>query len=141
MARIGSPNWKRTEKQRSGIKSLKVGFNKVFGYYIESYQFQSLPMCRRIISGKQTLANAERFITEELKEWEAKILNASDKLCQSRISAIHRDQGQKWRDRPKGSKEVASVIAHLDCFQSFAAGRYRKGLLPPGSQRPIPDQY
>ncbi len=68
------------EREFTGIKSLKVGYNKVFGYYIEisKANYESIPEGRYI--RKQTLSNAERFITEELKEMEEKILGAEEKL-------------------------------------------------------------
>lgn len=68
------------EREFTGIKSLKVGYNKVFGYYIEisKSNYNSIPEGRYI--RKQTLANAERFITEELKVMEDKILGSEEKL-------------------------------------------------------------
>ena len=72
---------KRAKKQKTGIKNLRVGYNKVFGYYIEvtrSYLNQITDDMH--YTRKQSLANAERFITPELKEMEAKILNAEDKI-------------------------------------------------------------
>jgi len=67
------------ERERTGIKSLKVGFNKVFGYYIEVTK-SNLAMVPADYIRKQTLANAERYVTEQLKEYEELILNASEKL-------------------------------------------------------------
>src|SRR5690606_14424435 len=66
------------ERARTGIKGLKIGFNQVFGYYLEitkSFLDQTPPDYTR----KQTLANAERFVTPELKEWEAKVLGADER--------------------------------------------------------------
>ena len=69
------------EKEKMGIKSLKIGFNKVFGYYIEitKTNLNQINLDETYIR-KQTLSNAERFITEELKDIEDKILNAQDKI-------------------------------------------------------------
>ena len=75
-------NYEITEREKTGIRTLKVGFNNVFGYYIEvSKSFVNSPMLENY-ERKQTLANAERFITPELKEYEAKVLSASDKIVQ-----------------------------------------------------------
>ncbi|GFR35567.1 hypothetical protein TCEA9_13790 [Thermobrachium celere] len=84
VASIEGKNWianlEQKEKDLTGIKSLKVGYNKVFGYYIEvtKANLSNIPEDRYI--RKQTLANAERFITPELKEIENTILNAEDNL-------------------------------------------------------------
>jgi DNA mismatch repair protein MutS len=68
----------KRERQRTGIKNLKVGFNKVFGYYLEVTQ-SNLDHVPEAYIRKQTLVNAERFITPELKEYEALILNAEER--------------------------------------------------------------
>ena len=106
------------EKERSGIKSLKVGFNKVFGYYIEITNSNLSNVPDNYIR-KQTLANAERYITAELKEWEDKILNASDKLSNLEYQ-LFTEIRTEVSSNARRIKEVASVIAHLDCLQSFA---------------------
>ena len=67
------------ERKRSGIASLKIGFNQVFGYYIEVTK-PNLNMVPEHYIRKQTLRNSERFITPELKEEEAKVLNAEDRI-------------------------------------------------------------
>ena len=72
-------NLEQAEKTKTGIKSLKIGFNKVFGYYIEVTK-SNLHLVPEEYLRKQTLANAERFITPELKEMEARILGADDRL-------------------------------------------------------------
>ena len=69
------------EKNKTGIKSLKIGYNKVFGYYIE-VRHSSTEMVPENYIRKQTLANAERYITPELKEFETKILGAQEKIVQ-----------------------------------------------------------
>ncbi len=74
-------NLERTEKERTGIKSLKVGYNKVFGYYIEVTHANTQAVPDNYIR-KQTLTNAERYITPELKEYETLILNADDRLVE-----------------------------------------------------------
>jgi len=69
----------KTEKEKTGIKSLKVGYNKIFGYYLEITK-KNVDLVPDNYIRKQTLANAERYITPELKEYETKILNAKDKI-------------------------------------------------------------
>ena len=72
-------NLQKTEREKTGISSLKVGFNNVFGYYIEITNAHKDKMPDRYIR-KQTMTNAERFITPELKEYEEKILHAEEKI-------------------------------------------------------------
>ena len=74
-------NLERTEKERTGIKSLKVGYNKVFGYYLEVTHANTQAVPENYIR-KQTLTNAERYITPELKEYETLILNADERLIE-----------------------------------------------------------
>ena len=74
-------NLERKERERTGIKSLKVGYNKVFGYYIE-VTTANLPQVPPEYIRKQTLVNAERFITPDLKEYESLILNAEERLVE-----------------------------------------------------------
>jgi DNA mismatch repair protein MutS len=119
----------RIEKETTGIKSLKVGFNKVFGYYIEVTRsnLSSIPEGR--YERKQTLANAERFITPELKEKEALILEAEEKM-----SGLEYELFAELRDRIAGQLQrlqaLAGTIAALDAYQSLAtvsaANRYRR---------------
>lgn len=76
-----------TEKEKTGIKNLKVGFNKVFGYYIEVTKSNFSQVPDRYIR-KQTLTNCERYITEELKELENQILGAEDKVINLEYEAF-----------------------------------------------------
>lgn len=107
------------EREFTGIKSLKVGYNKVFGYYIEISRanYNSIPEGRYI--RKQTLANAERFITEDLKTVEEKILGAEEKLIslEYKLFVEIRDNIEKEIGRMKSS---AKILAELDCLLSFA---------------------
>ncbi len=107
------------EKERTGIKTLKVGYNKVFGYYIEvSKSFTGLVPDTYI--RKQTLANCERYITQELKDMEATILGAKDKLC-----ALEYELFNRVRDfvatREGRVRRTAVLLAETDVFQSLAA--------------------
>jgi len=107
------------EREITGIKSLKVGYNKVFGYYIEitKANYSLIPPGR--YTRKQTLANAERFITEELKIMEEKILGAEEKLCslEYKIFTDIRNKVEENIDRLKAS---AKLISELDCLVSLA---------------------
>ena len=109
----------QNEREVTGIKSLKVGYNKVFGYYIEitNANRDLIPDGRYI--RKQTLANAERYITQELKEMEDKILGAEEKLVtiQYDIFTSIRDEIEIHTDR---MKETARLIAELDCLLSLS---------------------
>lgn len=112
-------NLESREREFTGIKSLKVGFNKVFGYYIEISRanYSSIPEGRYI--RKQTLANAERFITPELKEIEEKLLGASEKLCSLEYDIFLeiRNEVENHIDR---LKTTAKIIAELDCISNLA---------------------
>jgi len=107
------------EKDETGIKSLKVGYNKVFGYYIEvtKTNLNLVPEGRYI--RKQTLANCERYITPELKEMEEKILGAEEKLItlEYDIFVKVRDEIEKQIDR---IKLAAKILSKVDCISSFA---------------------
>ena len=75
------------ERQRTGIQSLKVRFNNVFGYYIEISQSEPAP-APADYERKQTLVNAERFTTPELKDYERKVLDAEEKILDAREGAV-----------------------------------------------------
>lgn len=109
----------RQEREATGIKSLKIGFNKVFGYYLEVTRANlgSLPEGR--YERKQTLANAERFVTPELKEKEALILEAEERMAdlEYEIFLKLRDQISSRMSR---LQRLAESIASLDVLQSFA---------------------
>lgn len=108
----------QAERERTGIKSLKVGFNRVFGYYLEVTR-ANLSAVPADYQRKQTLANAERFITPELKEKEELILGAEDKLA-----ALEYRLFCELRDRVAADsrtvQETARVIAEVDCLCSLA---------------------
>ncbi len=111
-------NLQKTERERTKISSLKVSYNKVFGYYIDISNANKDKVPENYIR-KQTLVNSERFITPELKEYEDKILNAAENIGnleyqlfdQIRIAAA---------SETEAIQENARLIAMLDCYQSFA---------------------
>ena len=107
-----------SEKEKTGIKNLKVGYNKVFGYFIEvtkSYLSQVPDTYIR----KQTLTNAERYITEELKELEEKTLGAQEKLIDLEYK-IFQDIRNKISNQIKRIQKAAYVVSTLDVLASFA---------------------
>ena len=110
------------EKARTGIKSLKVGFNKVFGYYLEVTKANLSSVPDNYIR-KQTLANAERYITQELKEWENKILGAGEKLAQREY--FFHEIRENIAENAKRIQKTAGVIAHLDVLLSLPKYHWR----------------
>lgn len=109
------------ERQRTGIKSLKISFNKVFGYFIEITRanLQNFEPSEFGYMRKQTLSNAERFITDELKEKEDIILGAEDKAIELEYQLFVqlREEVKKYTER---LQQQAKIISELDCLQSFA---------------------
>ena len=108
----------KRESERTGIPSLKISFNNVFGYYIEVRNTHKDKVPSEWIR-KQTLVNAERYITEELKEYESKILGAEDKISQ--LESMLYEQLVNWMATYiKPVQLNAALIAQIDCLQSFA---------------------
>jgi DNA mismatch repair protein MutS len=107
------------ERELTGIKSLKIGYNRVFGYYIEvtKANLHLLPEGR--YERKQTLANAERFITQELKEKEALILEAEEKSIELEYQLFVEIREQVKQFIPRLQK-LAKIISQLDVLQCFA---------------------
>ncbi len=106
------------ESERTGISSLKISFNNVFGYYIEVRNTHKDKVPSEWIR-KQTLVNAERYITEELKEYETKILGAEEKIYKLEVALF--EQLISWTATYiKPVQWNAHLIAQLDCLTSFA---------------------
>ena len=107
-----------SEREKTGIKTLKIGYNRVFGYYIEVTKSLTSSVPERYIR-KQTLSNCERYITEELKEMESSVLGANDKLC-----ALEYDLFCQLRetvaDNLKRIQRSANMLARLDVYVSLA---------------------
>lgn len=110
--------YQENEIKRSGINSLKIGYNKVFGYYIEVTKTNIKHVPQDFIR-KQTLANAERYITPELKEYEEKILTAQDKIVKIENGLIMELQ-QKILMQSLELHAFCQKIAQIDCLQSMA---------------------
>ncbi len=113
-------NFEREEKERTGIKGLKIGYNKVFGYYIEVPKGQISQVKEEFhYDRKQTISNCERYITPLLKEKENLILNAEEKLNTLEYNIFCKIKEEVKRYIPKLQKASAK-IAYYDVMQSFA---------------------
>ena len=117
-ARDWIANLEKIEKEKHGIKTLKVGYNKVFGYYIEITK-SNLEKTPENYIRKQTLVNAERFITPELKEFESIILNADDEIGNLE-NQIFQELCVKLAKSQENFRNLAKFIADLDVFLSLA---------------------
>ena len=106
------------ETQLTGIPSLKIAFNNVFGYYIEVRNTHRDKVPEQW-TRKQTLVNAERYITEELKEYENKILGAEDKIQELELRFYQELLDQLQNDLSE-LKQTAVSLSQIDCLQSFA---------------------
>ncbi len=117
------------EREATGINSLKVGFNKVFGYYIEVSKTHMKAVPAHYVR-KQTLVNGERYITEDLKTYEAKVLGAEDKRAQLEYElfcTIRQEVAQHSRRIAK----MADLISHVDVLVAFAELADRNGYTKP----------
>lgn len=119
------------ERGRTGIKSLKVDYNKVFGYYIEIPRAQS-DQAPRHYERKQTLVNAERYITAELKEYESIVLNAQQQLVELERDAF-RGFCEELSNYAERLRMTAQMLARVDVFAALAEaavrGRYTRPTL------------
>jgi DNA mismatch repair protein MutS len=111
-------NLQKSERARTGIPSLKVSYNKVFGYYIEVSNAHKEKIPDNYIR-KQTLVNSERYITPELKDYEDKILNAEEKIYELE-SQLFNEIRLAAADEAEHIQQNARMIAMLDCFITFA---------------------
>jgi DNA mismatch repair protein MutS len=107
-----------SERQRTGIRSLKVGFNKVFGYYIEISNANSVPVPGDYIR-KQTLTGAERYLTPELKEKEAVVLTAQERIAHRELEVLH-DLGSAVAESASVLRSSAQAIGMIDALLSLA---------------------
>jgi DNA mismatch repair protein MutS len=119
----------KQERERSGIKSLKVGYNRVFGYYIEISQ-SNLGSVPSDYIRKQTLANGERFYTPQLKEYESLILNAQERMIELERSLFNQVVGQV-ADRSQRILESGGALARLDVYSSLAELAVRNKYVKP----------
>ena len=106
------------ERQRTGIKSLKVSYNKVFGYYIDVNKSHISKVPSNYIR-RQTLTNSERFITPEMKEYESKVLSAKDKINELEKS-VYRKVCMELSESYENVLKTAELIANIDVVRSLA---------------------
>ncbi|MCK4740650.1 MAG: DNA mismatch repair protein MutS, partial [Anaerolineales bacterium] len=125
-ARDWIANLEKVERERSGIKSLKVGYNKIFGYYIEVTKANSERVPEDYIR-KQTLVNAERYITPEMKEYESQVLTAEEQIREVERDIFHEicaqiaDQAARLlgTSRAIGRLDVVSALAEVAAHRGF----------------------
>jgi DNA mismatch repair protein MutS len=111
-------NLEPTERERTGIKTLKVGYNKVFGYYIEISHGQVANAPKEYIR-KQTLVNAERYITPEMKEFETLVLNAEERIHEIELRLFHETCSTLKKSYGR-LLDTAHSLAELDVLSSLA---------------------
>lgn len=122
-------NLENSERERTGIKNLKVGYNRVFGYYLEVTR-SYYDMIPEDYIRKQTLANAERFITPELKEMENLVLNAEAKINQMEYELFVEIRGF-IQGYIESIQRTSAAVASLDVLASFAHVSERLGYIKP----------
>ncbi len=117
------------EKEATGIKNLKVGYNRVFGYYIEVSK-GNVPLVPERYIRRQTLANGERYITEELKKIEDTLLGAQDKVVELEYQLFTEIREQVAGEIVRIQK-TADHVAHIDALRSLSEAAFRNGYVKP----------
>jgi DNA mismatch repair protein MutS len=149
-ARDWIANLESVERQRTGLKTLKVGYNKVFGYYIEISRGAADKAPENYIR-KQTLVNGERFITPEMKEYETLVLNAEDRIREIELR-LFREVCSTLAKSAGKLLETASALAELDVLGSLAEAAVHGGYTQPkvhsgteleihAGRHPVVEQY
>ncbi|MGQ0600211.1 MAG: DNA mismatch repair protein MutS, partial [Anaerolineales bacterium] len=140
----------KVEKERTGIKTLKVGYNKIFGYYLEISRGQSDNAPDNYIR-KQTLVNAERFITPELKEYETLVLNAEERILEIE-TRLFKDLCRQIGAHAHRLLTAARTLAQIDVLAALADVAARDGYVRPAlvaeplleirdGRHPVVEQY
>ena len=119
----------RRETELTGIASLKIGYNNVFGYYLEVRNMYKDKVPEGWVR-KQTLANAERYITQELKEYEEKILGAEDKIM-ALETRLFSELVLSMQEYIPAIQTDAALVARIDCLLSFAKAAEEHGYIRP----------
>lgn len=131
--REGAVDWiarlQTEERQRTGIGSLKVGFNKVFGYYLEVSR-ASADRVPSHYQRRQTLSNAERYVTPELKEWEEKVLGADEKIAILETALFDEIRSTAGSFTPR-LQHLAGQVALVDVLSGLAEFAIRSGYVKP----------
>jgi DNA mismatch repair protein MutS len=128
-AREWISNLENVERERTGIKTLKVGYNKVFGYYIE-ITHSNTPGVPQDYIRKQTLVNAERYITPEMKEYESLVLNAEERIREIEIR-IFREVCSQLASAARDLLDTSHSLAELDVLSSLAETAALDGYVRP----------
>lgn len=117
------------EQERTGVKKLKIRYNRVFGYYIEVPNSADITVPPEYVR-RQTLTNCERYVTDEVKQLESRILGAKDKLValEYELFVKVREQAAAQMERVK---KTAAAVAQLDAIWSFAVTAYKNGYICP----------
>ncbi len=119
----------RQERERTGIRNLKVGYNRVFGYYIEVTR-TNLSQVPQEYQRRQTLTGAERFITPELKEFEEMVLNARERL-EELEAFLYRQVCHQLGESSTAILAAADAVAHVDVYAALAEAADRYGYVRP----------
>ena len=131
--RDGAVDWiaelQGRERERTGIASLKIGYNRVFGYYIEVSR-ANLGKVPSDYERRQTLTNAERFVTPELKEWESKVLSAEERIAELE-QTLFREVREQIAVRVTRLQDLAARLAAIDVFAGLAHVAERAGYVRP----------
>ena len=122
-------NLEESEKAKTGIKTLKIGYNKVFGYYIDVTK-SYLDLVPEYYMRKQTLSNSERYITPELKEMESKILGAEEKLVDLEYEVFIQIR-DLIKNEMKRVQMVSKIIAKIDALNSLSQVAYNNNYVRP----------
>ena len=117
------------ERERTGVNSLKVGFNRVFGYYLEVTK-TNLDRVPEDYVRKQTLTNAERYFTPELKEWEEKVAGAEEQILSLESQIFREVRGEVAAEVPR-VQQAGSRVAKLDVLTTLAQVAVRRGYVRP----------
>ena len=118
-------------KEETNLKNIKVGYNKVFGYYIEVSKAQSKMVKEELgWDRRQTLTNCERFISPELKEKEALILNAEENIIELEYNLFNEIK-EKVKEKVISLKKTAEILAEVDCLISLAVSAEELNLVRP----------
>ena len=110
--------FEKMERRKTGIQNLKVGYNQVFGYYIEVSK-ANLSKVPDYYERKQTLVNSERFITPELKEFEEKVLSAKERIEEIE-KALYEEILKRVKENLKDVEEIAQSLAEIDLYSTLA---------------------
>ena len=122
-------SFEEQERTRTGIASLKVRFNNVFGYYIEVSK-SNISRIPEDYERRQTLANAERYTTPQLKEWEQKVLGAEERIVQLE-GELFREVVEKVCEETRKLQITARALATLDCICTLAEAACRRNMVCP----------